>query len=189
MYTVTPIPHPSTPCRKIDRFEARIGWHSGTELRLHYVIEGEISGFKIPRSVLPERRDRLWESTCLEVFVRAPGSPSYCEFNFAPSAAWAAYAFDGYRDGMKPLSIDPWPELRVQSKPHRFELAARIGGLADCLAVRGCKSLQVGIAAVVEEQDGRRSYWSLHHPSDRPDFHHPDSFALTLDFGDLEAGT
>ena len=35
--------------------------------------------------------------------------------------------------------------------------------------------------SVVEEADGRHSYWSLRHPPGRPDFHHPDGFALALD--------
>ena len=34
--------------------------------------------------------------------------------------------------------------------------------------------------AVIEEADGTKSYWALAHPSDKPDFHHPDSFALDL---------
>jgi hypothetical protein len=36
------------------------------------------------------------------------------------------------------------------------------------------------LAAVVETTRGI-SYWALHHPADKPDFHHPDSFALRLE--------
>ena len=36
-------------------------------------------------------------------------------------------------------------------------------------------------AAVVEETDGRLSYWALTHPAERPDFHHRDGFVLPLE--------
>jgi hypothetical protein len=29
-------------------------------------------------------------------------------------------------------------------------------------------------------EDGTKSYWALAHPQGKPDFHHVDSFALTL---------
>ena len=32
----------------------------------------------------------------------------------------------------------------------------------------------------IEEASGRISYWALKHPPGRPDFHHPDGFALEL---------
>jgi hypothetical protein len=41
-------------------------------------------------------------------------------------------------------------------------------------------TLQIGLAAVVEAQDGTLSYWALKHPGGKPDFHHPDAFALKL---------
>ena len=39
----------------------------------------------------------------------------------------------------------------------------------------------IGIAlAVLEGADGSRTFWALHHPSEQPDFHHPDCFAAQL---------
>ncbi len=38
----------------------------------------------------------------------------------------------------------------------------------------------LGVSAVVETKEGSLSYWALAHPPGKPDFHHPDSFALTL---------
>ena len=40
--------------------------------------------------------------------------------------------------------------------------------------------IRVGLSAVIEEADGRLSYWALHHPAERPDFHHPASRCLRL---------
>lgn len=40
---------------------------------------------------------------------------------------------------------------------------------------------KLNLAAVIEENDGTKSYWALHHPDpEKPDFHHPDSFVLKL---------
>ncbi|QLQ12045.1 MAG: hypothetical protein HZY74_00360 [Brevundimonas sp.] len=39
---------------------------------------------------------------------------------------------------------------------------------------------RIGLTAVIEDTDGTISYWALAHPSDKPDFHHPDSFVLEL---------
>jgi hypothetical protein len=41
--------------------------------------------------------------------------------------------------------------------------------------------LVMGVSAVIVARDGSRSYWALVHPAEKPDFHHPDAFALTLD--------
>ena len=37
-----------------------------------------------------------------------------------------------------------------------------------------------GLAAVIEEQSGAKSYWAIAHPADKPDFHDPACFAATL---------
>jgi hypothetical protein len=98
----------------------------------------------------------------------------YLEFNFSPSTEWAAYKFCGYREGMEDLEIEA-PNVRVQQGRYAFELAARISLPIDIRATH------IGLSAVVEELDGTKSYWALRHPpGDKPDFHHPDCFALEL---------
>jgi hypothetical protein len=41
-------------------------------------------------------------------------------------------------------------------------------------------SHRLALSAVIEETDGRKSYWALAHPPGTPDFHHPDCFTLEL---------
>jgi hypothetical protein len=41
--------------------------------------------------------------------------------------------------------------------------------------------LRLGLSAVIEDDNGSLSYWALKHPSGKPDFHHPDAFALEID--------
>ena len=39
----------------------------------------------------------------------------------------------------------------------------------------------LGLSAILEEQDGTKSYWALAHPpGDKPDFHDPACFAAHL---------
>jgi hypothetical protein len=45
-------------------------------------------------------------------------------------------------------------------------------------------SLLIGLAAVIEEESGTKSYWALAHPAGAPDFHHEDCFAAELPAAD-----
>lgn len=116
------------------------------------------------------RTDGLWRSTCFEVFARLRDG-RYAEFNISPSGEWAAYGFNGYRENMTNLK-----------GPVRVIRAARSGDLFELDAIIDWKDWpfidRIGLSAVIEDVDGGLSYWALTHPSDNPDFHHPDSFVL-----------
>lgn len=124
----------------------------------------------VPTPVSSLRTDGLWKTTCFELFVRPEGSDGYYEFNFSPSGAWAAYAFEGYRAGRRDLEIDP-PEIR--------RLDCGIAVTVD-LSLIPQGRWRVSLSAVIEEQNGAKSYWALAHPPGKPDFHHVDCFALEL---------
>ena len=104
------------------------------------------------------------------------GQESYTEFNLSPSGEWAAYRFEGYRQGMANLDV---AEASIES-PVRAGDAWRIRAFLDSAAFEGLGPGLASLSAVIEERDGTRSYWALAHPSDKPDFHHPDSFVLEL---------
>ncbi|MDP8994286.1 MAG: DOMON-like domain-containing protein [Pseudomonadota bacterium] len=151
--------------------EAEVARPAADLLALRYVLAGTVAGLRLPPPAPAERADRLWEHSCFEAFVRAPPHPGYAEFNFAPSGRWAAYRFEGYREGMSPAAA--CPKIAVAAGAERLELAARVALPADA-------SWLVGLAAVVEEADGNRSFWALDHPPGAPDFHHPACFVLEL---------
>lgn len=121
------------------------------------------------------RTDGLWQHSCFEAFIGSTTGPAYAEFNVAPSGAWAAYAFDDYRAGMRDLSLPTDPVIAGEGGCWRatFDLT----GLADLL---GPAPWRLAITAVIEATDGSKSYWSLVHPAGKPDFHHPDCFAARL---------
>lgn len=107
------------------------------------------------------------------------GGPAYLELNFAPSSQWASYRFDGERTGMALAIVEP-RGMHCLVPPGRLELTVDVdlGHLAPTDEDAG--EWRLGLSAVIEDIDHVVSYWALTHPSDKPDFHHPDSFTLVL---------
>ena len=169
--------HPGTDTRAIEGIEAEVSWTPTNTLALTYALKGNLTRLCIPLPQPPRRADRLWEHTCFEAFVSVKGSSEYYEFNFAPSGEWAVYGFQRYRDGT-PLEDERLaPKITVHSEARWLDLNALVR-LDRLPAIPPRARLRVALSAVVEEQDGLLSYWALNHPSGKPDFHHPDAFAL-----------
>jgi len=150
-------------------------------LAIAYALEGDLDRVRVPPSARPRIADHLWRHTCCEAFLRLEGLAAYHEFNFAPSGEWAAYAFQRYRDSA-PWLLDEAldPQVTVRATPGKLELAAVIR-LPLLKPAHAGEKLTLGLSAVVEEHDGGLSYWALRHPPGKPDFHHPDAFALELE--------
>lgn len=143
---------------------------AGRVLSLEYTLAGAVESARWPEPAPRVATDGLWRTTCFEAFAGAGGG--YAEVNLSPSGAWAAYGFDGYRQGMRPLAVSA-PFIVTRMAPGRFILTADVELPEDLTG-------QFGLAAVIERLDGSISYWALAHPSDKPDFHHPESLALEL---------
>lgn len=143
-------------------------------LLIEYAVAGDIAGLAVPAVTMPARRDNLWQTTCFELFV-ALDDGGYAEFNFSPSTCWAAYRFDGYRTGMRPVEgVEPIIGATVADC--RLEVAVEL----DLAALVPDLDRSVGLSAVIEQADGTKSWWALAHPAGKPDFHHRDCFALQL---------
>ncbi|MBA2921233.1 hypothetical protein GON01_16195 [Sphingomonas sp. MAH-20] len=149
----------------------------GKSMEIEFGVRGRRHLLLAPEGE-PARTDGLWQTTCFEAFIRPIKSEAYLELNFSPSFAWAAYSFDRYREGMRPLPMRVDPEIAVTdpaTEHDYFHLSAEFE--PPSLPA----PLSLGLSAVIEEKDGTKSYWALRHPpGDRPDFHHPDCFALEL---------
>jgi hypothetical protein len=150
-------------------------------LAVSYVLEGDIDRLRVPP---PEPRcvtDKLWEHTCCEMFIARHDTAVYHEFNFSPSSEWAVYAFTHYRERAPLGDVTAYdPNIAVRRDRQKLQLDALIR--LDLLSTEHVAGrLSLALAAVIEDQDSRLSYWALAHPPGRPDFHHRDSFTLTLD--------
>lgn len=165
---VTLTPHPDTPSSAIDRIEVDVERREEF-IWLRYAVYGDVGRVRWPEAAEPDRADDLWRSTCFEVF--APTDDGYREFNLSSSGAWASYRFDSYRAGMAPAG----------ERAQVLDLAATEAWVTlEALVEAPPEAVRMGLSAVIEDIDGGISYWALAHPPGKPDFHHPDSFALTL---------
>lgn len=200
-------PHPNTPSTSVERIEVDFQHEGRGSTLVQFRLKGACDRIVIPavsagveeaqrshqlafmhatiasRSGRPSypglpgspgagRADGLWRTTCFEVFAGLSDG-SYAEFNLSPSKEWAAYGFDGYRKGMRDLA----------GSVEVFKVERLGDGLEVCACLNWTNwpgSRRIGLSAVIEGTDGNISYWALAHPSDKPDFHHPDSFALIL---------
>jgi hypothetical protein len=102
------------------------------------------------------------------------GLASYVEMNFSPSTEWAVYGFTRYREANEPPAIVP--AIVVERGAESLDLEATV-------ALGRAGALRVGLTAVVERANGRRTYWALAHPSPAPDFHRAEGFVARVEEG------
>jgi hypothetical protein len=124
-----------------------------------------------------QRRDGLWQHTCLEFFLAHPEEERYWEFNLAPNGHWNCYQLSGYRRDFQPDPDYTHLPCRVHWRGGQFELEL------DCplpIPLARSQPLQLAITAVVEHQDATISYWALHHGGTEADFHRRDGFRLVI---------
>ena len=166
--------HPDLVCAAATHIDVDVARPRAGSLVLRYIVTGTISDLQLPPVTASARADELWRHTCFEAFVRPSPGAGYYEFNFAPSTQWAAYRFDSYREGMRAAAEIGAPRIEVQTAPSRYALQASVE--LDQLP----RPWRLGLAAVIEEGSGRKSYWALAHPPGQADFHQPDGFALEV---------
>lgn len=162
--------HPDTPPGAIHRVDAELERVSGGVVATFRAI-GDISRLVVPPPAPPERTAELWHATCFELFVAAEGE-AYREFNFSPSGAWAAYAFDRHRFGMRDF------QAQVQIQTLRNDKALSL--IAEIEAEFPDAAL-TGLTAVIKEQDEAIRYWATSFAPGEPDFHAASVRSLVLD--------
>ena len=192
-HTVALACHASSPTRAVHGIAASARIGGAGKLAVTFHLDADMSHVVLPRPRPPGRADELWRHTCLELFVALPESEAYCELNFSPSGEWAMYGFVGYRRGMTTIDVGRSPRIAVRPGSRGLVLEA-ITYLDELPMPRPGAPLRAAVAAVVEETDGRLSFWALAHPSAQPDFHHRLGFALQVGLpetgqGDLLAET
>jgi len=166
------LPHPAAPAPHVRDINLALSQESG-QLQVVYRLEAELASLRIPAPGPGERLDDLWKHTCFELFIMVGDGPSYEEYNFSPSGDWAHYHFVGYRDGMASNHGLSAPLINVYRNADYLELRTTV-------QIPDTRPLRLGLSAVIEDISGHISYWALRHPSDKPDFHHSDAFALEL---------
>ena len=161
----------------VSRLEVSIDRYQGGMV-LEYTVTGDIGVLALPPFAQGARTDELWRHTCFEAFVRPLPGDAYFEFNFAPSTQWAAYGFSGTRSGMHNVEAVP-SQIDARQEGQTWTLRITVD-FSLVPALTAADPWRLNLTAVIEEKDGRKSYWALAHPAARPDFHNPDCFVLEL---------
>lgn len=165
------VPHPAQPHPDLT-FDVEVVELEPGRWSINYSVSGDIAGLLLPGPATPERRDELWKHSCCEAFFMLPDG-HYEEFNLSPSGHWAGYGFDGYRSGMRNTQV-PAPQIVVTVTSERLNLSAVVQ------LESSARPTALGITTVIEEIDGRISWWSLSHPGEQPDFHDPRGWTIAL---------
>lgn len=175
-------PHPDSRAGPVRALAATARYGTDGALELSWRLDGDLDALALPPPAPPVRADRLWQHTCFEAFIADPHSRGYVELNFAPSSAWAAYGFRGYRDGgmALPLRHEPVPTWRREPGALLLDARFRMDALPGPPGPRPPVPVRVALAAVVEAGAGGLAYWALAHPPGKPDFHHADGFVLEV---------
>ena len=180
-FQLLPFPEPPVP-----RGLAVDGWirRQGEQLTVTYRLHDPEQTLAIPPlTPSPQRRDGLWQASCVELFLALPGQGSYRELNLSPNGDWAVYRLEGYRQGLTP---DPsWCGLPLRRKDGGSD--GEGNGILELQLdtplppeLAAAPELEVAITAVLQGRDGTCSYWALLHPGTEADFHRRDGFALRL---------
>ena len=174
-FSLIPFPGTNIPDIKITGTISR----KTNSLTLHYFLTGNIASILIPDvSLQPARKDELWTATCFEFFLAIPDQAQYWEFNLSPSGDWNIYHMDMYR------RVGFREEMRIQRLPfsvQRDSGCVSLDAAADLNPIIQSEDLiQVGIASIIQTNDGHETYWALSHPNPLVDFHLRESFTLAL---------
>jgi len=178
--TVALLCHPESRSTAVRSIRADVTRDADGVLAVRYRVEGDIGRLRVPPPRPPGIVEGLWHHTCCEMFVATRGAGAYHELNFGPSGEWTAYAFAGYREGslLADDGLDPRISVRITSEALALEARVQLDRLSPQYV--GAR-LVLGLSVVIEDASGALSHWALRHPPSRPDFHHPDAFALALD--------
>jgi len=140
---------------------------NANNLRLRYLIAAT-EDLIWPEFSALERKDELWKSTCLELFVSAPDEPAYLEINLSPSGAWNSYSFPSYRNGMT---------TEANVKLIEFDNEGP-GVLSACFQFQPLPDpVLLGPAVILSAKDGSHGYFATTH-GEAPDFHNREHHVL-----------
>lgn len=146
--------------------------------KINYELTGPLASLRIPSpTTTTERRDKLWQKTCFEMFWKTPEDSNYWELNLSPTGHWNVYAFNDYRKGMQQEKKICGITMASHRTPVQLtiDLTIELSPLLPHVTL-----LDLGINAILEHDDQTKSFWALAHGTDKPDFHQQKYFPICL---------
>ena len=175
------ISHPRKLVRHADSVEtetteilANCYYQAANTLSLSFTVRSRIENIILPDRRNGNRVDRLWETTCFELFIQRNDATAYSEINLSPSTDWAIFQLDGYRKNRRDDLDAAISGTKVQLSNDRLSISTRI--TLPLFTRSACEDYRIGLASIIEDRTGAKSFWALTHPPGAPDFHHADCF-------------
>ena len=164
--------HPAFQPAQVKAVSVRWAKIDDRRLMLRFRVDGA-GALVVPPFRGHGEADELWKTTCFELFLY-DGEGRYRELNFSPSGQWAIYSFAGYRNRAGHAVLRDHPEIKHEQGASVFVQTVFV----DATILLGAE--RAALAAVLEEEGGRPSYWAMAHNGLKPDFHDPFGFRLPL---------
>lgn len=141
-------------------------------LKANFIMAGDISLIDFAKdSKGIKRKNKLWESTCFELFLKNPKSPAYYEVNVSSSGDWNVFEFTDYRKNKKETDPVSAPMSRIKSTAGNFniEFEVKLDEFKNIFTTE--QSALLGISCVLKQANGEYIYYALRHKKEKPDFH------------------
>ena len=166
--------HPDSACRGgcSHPVEARLA--APAQLGCHYALHGDIGRVRLPDSPRGRRARTGCGGTPASRSSWRRRWPATTNSTFHPRSTGRRITSRITAAGMTPARLaQPPAPARAAAAPRGLELVSDAAILRDWRIWPRAPRLQLALAAVVEDEDGRLSYWALRHAPGKPDFHHP----------------
>jgi len=139
---------------------------------LRFLIKGELEGYSFPPEAKQRRANELWKATCFELFLANSKQDEYYELNFSSSLEWNVYYLNTYRADVQEVKLENEPKIEVHSAVDKFEIFFELD-----LELLSLKDFDIyNVASILLTQENERTFWSVKHENDVPDFHHRGNF-------------
>lgn len=144
-------------------------------------VSGDVTCLKL--YVSPKMRSHYWEfklspdADWIDDFSKPVMRPSAWDFKVSPNQTWSVSRFENYRKSPQSVQNIKTVSYSMMSTPKALHTLLKID-LTKLMLPN--QALAIGISAVTRQRDNLLAHWALNHPNDTPDFHHPDSFSLSL---------
>lgn len=152
--------------------------HQKTQMiSLSFTVSGKTEDINLPPPLDQHRReDKLWQSTCFELFISQNDRPGYYELNFSPSANWQSYYFSQYRTDRHEAQDLTLLKSQVSNEPNKLHINLELAFVSRNIDTR---HLNFGVSAILHDQSGDYHYYSLGHPP-KADFHDKKYHLISL---------
>ncbi len=128
-------------------------------------------------SSVSERKDFLWEQTCLEAFLADKSKKTYWEMNISLSGDWNIFCFSDYRQARTEEN---------RSQVHKNDASFSKNEISfSCLwdlSQLDVEKARIGISMIAKYKDGQKDFLALAHDGAKPDFHLRSGFLLNFSY-------